>query len=81
MSDTNPHISEEQARELWRRALQLQNAAEREAPEPHALVPASRGLSLDQVAGAAEAAGIDADYVRYIFHNMTDPRNTFDTTT
>ena len=64
MSDVNPHISEEQARELWRRALQLQNAAERAAPEPHALLPASQGLSLDQVAGAAEAAGIDADYVR-----------------
>jgi hypothetical protein len=65
MSRKQPTISEEQARELWQRALELQNAAERSKPDPHALITSDQNdLSLDQVATAAEGAGIDPDYVR-----------------
>ena len=61
---TSGRIPEEQARELWRRAAELQ-AAEQQRNER--LLPAERatgGLSLEQVAAAAEGAGIDPDYVR-----------------
>jgi hypothetical protein len=65
MNQRQPSISEEQARELWQRALELQNAAEQRKPDPPALMPADRNdLSLSQVAAAAEGAGIDPDYVR-----------------
>lgn len=65
MSKRPPTISEEQARELWQRALELQNAAERSQPDARALIaPDKNDLSLDQVATAAEGAGIDPDYVR-----------------
>jgi len=65
MNQRQPSISEQQARELWQRALELQNAAEQRKPDPPALMPADRNdLSLSQVAAAAEGAGIDPDYVR-----------------
>ena len=57
-------ITDEQARELWRRAAELQ-AAEQHSQDR--LLPPERpsgGLSLEQVATAAEGAGIDPDYVR-----------------
>lgn len=55
-------ISDEQARALWQRAAQLQAAAER---NPQRALPGeSAGLSLEQVAAAAEGAGISSDYVR-----------------
>jgi hypothetical protein len=59
-----PNITEEQARELWRRAAELQAAEQRHQDRQ---LPAERvtgGLSLEQVATAAEGAGIDPDYVR-----------------
>jgi hypothetical protein len=65
MSQKDSRISEDSARELWKRALELQAAAEGDRPEPQALIPGeAHGLSLDQVAAAAEGAGIDPDYVR-----------------
>jgi hypothetical protein len=62
MSDQPLRISDEQARELWRRAAELQAAAE--PGHQRALVADTSGLSLEQVAQAAEGAGIDPDYVR-----------------
>jgi hypothetical protein len=62
MAEQPLRISDEQARELWRRAAELQAAAER--TQQRALVADSSGLSLEQVALAAEGAGIDPDYVR-----------------
>jgi hypothetical protein len=62
MEDRPLRISDEQARELWRRAAELQAAAER--GHQRALVSDTSGLSLEQVAQAAEGAGIDPDYVR-----------------
>ena len=63
MADRPLRISDEQARELWRRAAELQAAAER-SHQRTALGTDSSGLSLEQVAQAAEGAGIDPDYVR-----------------
>lgn len=66
MTDRNPRISEDEARDLWKRALELQNTAERRTAQPQALVAGeSSGLSLEQVAAAAEGAGIDPEYVRF----------------
>src|SRR5688500_14476082 len=62
MTDRPLRISDEQARELWRGAAELQAAAERS--HQRALVTDSSGISLEQVAQAAEGAGIDPDYVR-----------------
>lgn len=42
MNQRQPRISEEQARELWQRALELQNAAEGSKPDPHALISADK---------------------------------------
>ena len=56
------NISDQEARELWRRAAELQAAAER--GNNRAIIPAGSGLSLVQIAQAAEGAGIDPDYVR-----------------
>jgi hypothetical protein len=57
-------ISEEQARELWRRAAELQAAEQHRHDRLPAGERAPAGLSLEQVATAAEGAGIDPDYVR-----------------
>lgn len=65
MSDSTPKLSDDQARALWRRAAELQAAAEQAAAQNRALQPAEEGtLSLEQVAAAAEGAGIDADFLR-----------------
>jgi hypothetical protein len=56
-------ISDEQARALWQRAAELQEAAEREPRALTAPVP-DDGLTLEQIAVAAAGAGIDPDYVR-----------------
>src|SRR5688500_525234 len=62
MSAPRRGISDEQARALWQRAAELQEAAER---APHALTAAAPdGLTLEQVAVAAAGAGIDPDFVR-----------------
>jgi hypothetical protein len=58
------NITDEQARELWQRAAELQAAAERGNERGLELPAEPTGLSLDQVAIAAEGAGIDPDYVR-----------------
>jgi hypothetical protein len=65
-------ISDEQARELWRRAAELQAAAERSSDRTQ-LPERVTGLSLDQVAVAAEGAGIDADYVRLVLSEQQLP--------
>lgn len=57
-------LSEEQARELWRRAAELQSFAERDSANARGLPASTEGLSLEQVAQAAEGAGIHPDYVR-----------------
>lgn len=55
-------ISDEQARELWQRAAAMQTDADKNVS---ALVPVEQqGLTLEQVALAAEGAGIDPDRVR-----------------
>lgn len=61
MSERESRLTDEQARALWERAAQLQAAAEN---RPRALPAESSDLSLEQVALAAEGAGIGADYVR-----------------
>lgn len=59
-----PRFEHEEARELWRRAAELQLAAEQESQKRAALTPPDpHGLSLEQVAEAASGAGIDPDYV------------------
>lgn len=59
-----PRFEHEEARELWRRAAELQLAAEQESQKRAALTPPNPdGLSLEQVADAASGAGIDPDYV------------------
>ncbi|MGH7471144.1 MAG: hypothetical protein ACRENP_24615 [Longimicrobiales bacterium] len=58
-------ISEEEARRLWQRAVELQNAAEQAEQGSQALTPVTGGgFSLEQVSAAAQGAGIDPDYVR-----------------
>jgi len=59
-----PRFEDDEARELWRRAAELQLAAEQESQKRAALAPPNPdGLSLEQVAEAASGAGIDPDYV------------------
>lgn len=58
-------MTEQEARELWRRAVELQAADERKRVGPRTPVPAAaEDLSLAQVSEAAEGAGIEPDYVR-----------------
>jgi hypothetical protein len=58
-------ISDEQARAIWQRAAELQAEAERAGERQlPARAAESAGLTLAQVAQAAEAAGIDPDFVR-----------------
>lgn len=65
MTAGEPRISEQEARELWRRAAELQAADERKRATRRAAVPAAaEDLSLAHVAEAAEGAGIEPDYVR-----------------
>jgi len=63
MTERPRRITEDEAAELWRRAAELQAHA-----ETRALAPVDddedEGLSLEQVAAAAESAGIAPDYVR-----------------
>ena len=69
--NTAVRISEEEARKLWQRAAELQAAAERRNTRS---LPAVRdGLSLAQIAHAAEGAGIDPDYVRLAIAEKTLP--------
>lgn len=57
-------VTDEEARELWRRAAEL-HAADHSRERQRALVRAGeRGLTLEDVSAAAEGAGIGADYVR-----------------
>jgi hypothetical protein len=63
----NGKISEEEARELWRRAAELQAADQQRSELASAAgtsVTSASGLSLEQIAVAAEGAGIAPDYVR-----------------
>ncbi len=65
MTDRELRITDEEARELWRRAAELQAAAQRAERGSRAIAPVDEhGLTLEQVSAAAEGAGIDADYVR-----------------
>jgi hypothetical protein len=65
MADSTRKLSDEQARALWRRAAELQAAAEQAVTQSRALAPTEEGsLSLEQVAAAAEGAGIEGDYLR-----------------
>jgi hypothetical protein len=65
MTDPGPRIPEDEAAELWRRAAELQLAAERADQSRRALVSRDgQGLTLEQVSVAAEGAGIDPDHVR-----------------
>lgn len=61
-------INDEQARALWQRAAELQAAAEqqrdRQLPAVRSDEDKTSGLTLAQVAQAAEGAGIDPDFVR-----------------
>jgi hypothetical protein len=59
-----PRIGEDEARLLWRRAAELQAAAERTQASQALARPGETGLSLSDVAAAADSAGIDADFVR-----------------
>lgn len=62
---TTPRLTDEQARALWRRAAELQAAAERASSQQKALQPVDQGeLSIEQVTAAAEGAGIDPEFVR-----------------
>lgn len=64
MLTREPRFEHDEARELWRRAAELQLAAEQESQKRAALTPPNPdGLSLEQVAEAASGAGIDPDYV------------------
>ncbi|MGH7554948.1 MAG: hypothetical protein ACREMQ_18260 [Longimicrobiales bacterium] len=63
--DRGSRIPDDEAAELWRRAAELQAAAERADQSRHALVPHDgQGLTLEQVSAAAEGAGIEPDHVR-----------------
>lgn len=57
-------VTEDQARALWRRAAELQAAAERSRDQLAPVEISADGLTLEQIAQAAEGAGIDPDYVR-----------------
>ncbi|HET9440989.1 MAG TPA: hypothetical protein VFO52_12495 [Longimicrobiales bacterium] len=60
-------VTEDQARELWRRAAEQQAAAERHREQLAPVEISAEGLTLEQIAQAAEGAGIDPDYVRVSF--------------
>jgi len=65
VSEKTPKFSDQEARELWRRAVELQADAESTAPRSRALQSgAEAGFSLEQVLEAAESAGIGADFVQ-----------------
>ncbi|HEX6062844.1 MAG TPA: hypothetical protein VFZ04_01430 [Longimicrobiales bacterium] len=61
---TQGRITEDQARELWRRAAELQATEQQHSERVLPVERTSGGLSLEQVAIAAEGAGIDPDFVR-----------------
>lgn len=63
MSDTISRLSDAEARELWERALELQEAAERAVEARRLAKSGEEGLKLEHVAQAAEAAGINPDFV------------------
>ncbi len=66
MLDREPErMTDEEARELWRRAAELHAAADHSRARRQALMRAGeRGLTLEDVSAAAEGAGIEPDYVR-----------------
>lgn len=70
MSDQDPGLTDEEARELWRRAVELQIAAERS--EAGALRPGA-DMSLASAASAAEGAGIDPDHLRVAYAEQRLP--------
>jgi len=58
-------LTDEQARALWKRAAELQVAAQRDVGSSKAVQPVEQGdLSIEHVTAAAEGAGIDADFMR-----------------
>lgn len=57
-------VTDEEARELWRRAAELHAAAERSRTTRAVVRTGERGLTLEDVSAAAEGAGIGGDYVR-----------------
>lgn len=62
--DREPRIGDEEARDLWRHAVELQMAAEREPGARRALKEGeATGLSLAQVSEVARGAGIDPEFV------------------
>lgn len=67
-SEHHPPIPEEKAREIWRRAVELQMEAARERQRLTEGAPddadAEGGLSLEAVRAAAVEAGISEEYVR-----------------
>jgi hypothetical protein len=63
MTDQPQRIPDEDARDLWERAIELQASAESSAVRLPSAVR-ERGLSLDQVVAAAKGAGIDPTFVR-----------------
>ncbi|HEX6249996.1 MAG TPA: hypothetical protein VFZ56_01025 [Gemmatimonadaceae bacterium] len=64
MTRRQPQISDDEAKRLWQRAMELQDEAERSA-FPRSLVSQTDDtrLSLEHVAQAAEGVGIHADFV------------------
>ncbi len=65
MRESNRGLSDDEARELWRRAAEMQAAAEQAHAAGRALQPVEPGaLSVAQVTAAAEGAGIHPDFVR-----------------
>jgi hypothetical protein len=63
-SDRRNSVSEDEARDLWRRATEIQQAAERDRSRESAPAPPQPGeLPLDQVVKVAEEVGIDRDHV------------------
>lgn len=57
-------IGEDEARELWRRAAELQAASERAEQRLLPVPEEEEGLSLAEIAAVAEGAGIHPDHVR-----------------
>lgn len=63
----DPRLTDEEARALWKRAAQLQAAAENAATQSRMLEPVQRGeLTVEQVTTAAREAGIDPEYVHIV---------------
>lgn len=63
MTHTPARISDDEARALWERALELQEAAERTVETKRLTAGGGGGLALEHVAQAAEGAGINPDFV------------------